>query len=144
MIREAGGIQRSRGHFMTTQHDRRQFWRASFHSGVQLVLHGEVTDADLYDISLKGALVNLPDGWPGKSGDHCQLRLKLASDATIGMSTTITHIAGRRVGLRCDSIDLDSVSHLRRLVELNAGDPALLDRELAALLHEGHERPEAD
>jgi len=30
-------------------------------------------------------------------------------------------------------IDLDSISHLRRLVELNLGDEALLERELAAL-----------
>jgi hypothetical protein len=55
---------------------------------------------------------------------------------TISMSTTVTHVAGRRVGLRCDNIDLDSVTHLRRLVELNAGDPNLLDRELSALIHE--------
>jgi hypothetical protein len=114
--------------------DRRQFWRAHFRSPIQLVLHGLVTEADLQDISLKGALVEVPEGWAGKLGDHCQLRLCLAADATINMSTTITHIDGRRVGFRCDTIDVDSVSHLRRLVELNAGDATLLDRELAALL----------
>lgn len=38
------------------------------------------------------------------------------------------------VGLRCSSLDLDSATHLRRLVELNLGDPALLERELATLL----------
>jgi hypothetical protein len=36
--------------------------------------------------------------------------------------------------LLCESIDLDSITHLRRLVELNAGDPALLERELTALV----------
>lgn len=121
---------------MTTQHDRRQFWRAHFHSPVQLTLHGQVTEAELCDISLKGALIEVPAGWTGNGGDHCQLRLALAADAAIGMSTTVTHVDDRRVGLRCDSIDLDSVTHLRRLVELNAGDPGLLDRELSALLHE--------
>jgi hypothetical protein len=123
---------------MTTQHDRRQFWRAAFHSAVQLSMHGRTSEADLYDISLKGALIKIPEGWTGSNGDHCQLRLTLAEDAAISMDTTVTHIDGHRVGLRCDSIDLDSVSHLRRLVELNAGDPALLDRELAALVHEAH------
>jgi hypothetical protein len=121
---------------MPSPQNRRQFWRAHFHSPVQLVLHGKVTEADLYDISLKGALVKVPDNWSGKSGDHCQLRLNLAASTIISMSATITHVAGRRVGFRCDSIDLDSVTHLRRLVELNAGDPGLLDRELAALIHE--------
>lgn len=121
---------------MSTQKNRRQFWRAHFHSPVQLAAHGQVTEADLYDISLKGALLKVPENWMGKNGDHCQLRLNLAANATISMSTTIAHIAGRRVGLHCDNIDLDSVTHLRRLVALNSGDPRILDRELAALLSE--------
>lgn len=121
---------------MATPSNRRQFWRAHFHSPVRLALNGQVSDADLYDISLKGALVKVVEGWPGCNGDHCQLRLVLGNAAIIGMSATITHIAGRRVGFRCDNIDVDSVTHLRRLVELNAGDPDLLDRELSALLHE--------
>ena len=47
---------------------------------------------------------------------------------------TVAHREGRRAGLACQSIDVDSVTHLRRLVELNAGDPDLLQRELSALL----------
>ncbi len=121
---------------MPTSQNRRQFWRAHFHSPVQLALHGHVSEADLYDISLKGALVKVPQDWAGKRDEHCQLRLALGTHAIISMNATITHVDGRRVGFRCDSIDLDSVTHLRRLVELNAGDPGLLDRELSALLHE--------
>jgi c-di-GMP-binding flagellar brake protein YcgR len=121
---------------MTIQKNRRQFWRAHFHSPVQLAAHGQVSEADLYDISLKGALLKVPDGWAGKLGDRCQLRLSLAANATISMSATIVHVAGRRVGLHCDNIDVDSVTHLRRLVALNSGDPKLLDRELASLLVE--------
>lgn len=121
---------------MTASKNRRQFWRAHFHSPVQLAAHGHVTEADLYDISLKGALVEAPEGWSGKIGDQCQLRLDLAADAKISMRARITHIAGRRVGLHCDDIDIDSVTHLRRLVALNSGDPQLLDRELSTLLGE--------
>ncbi len=99
-------------------------------------MHGHVTEADLYDISLKGALIKVPEDWQGKAGDTCQIRLSLGAEVTISMHGTITHIAGRRIGLHCDNIDIDSVTHLRRLVELNAGDPGLLDRELSALLHE--------
>lgn len=122
---------------MPIQKNRRHFWRAHFHSPVQLAAHGQVTEADLYDISLKGALLKVPEGWTGKCGDHCQMRLNLAADATISMGATIAHVAGRRVGLHCDSIDVDSVTHLRRLVALNSGDPRILDRELATLLTEG-------
>jgi hypothetical protein len=121
---------------MVKPQDRRQFWRAHFHSPVQLVLHGQAKAADLFDISLKGALVKGPENWAGRIGDRCQLRLNLGLQATISMSATVMHLAGRRIGLHCDNIDIDSVTHLRRLVELNAGDPGLLDRELTALLHE--------
>jgi len=33
----------------------------------------------------------------------------------------------------CQRIDMDSITHLRRLIELNAGDPGLLQREPAQL-----------
>lgn len=118
------------------EENRRQFWRAHFHSPVQLTLKGQQVEAALCDISLKGALVEVPAGWAGGHGDSCRLRLDLTTDATISMSATLAHVAGRRIGLHCDAIDIDSVTHLRRLVALNAGDPALLDRELAALLRE--------
>jgi hypothetical protein len=121
---------------MTALKNRRQFWRAHFHSPVQLASHGQVSEADLYDISLKGALLKVPEGWTGKTGDQCQLRLNLAANAKINMHASIAHIAGRRVGLHCDNIDVDSVTHLRRLVALNSGDPRILDRELSALLSE--------
>ncbi len=37
------------------------------------------------------------------------------------------------LGLRCEDIDVDSITCLRRLVELNLGEPELLERELSAL-----------
>jgi hypothetical protein len=52
------------------------------------------------------------------------------------MEGSIAHLEGTQVGLRCDSIDIDSLTHLRRLVELNVGDEAILQRELSALTAE--------
>ncbi|HXK57002.1 MAG TPA: PilZ domain-containing protein, partial [Gammaproteobacteria bacterium] len=37
------------------------------------------------------------------------------------------------LGLRCVSIDMESIGHLRRLVELNLGDAELLHRDLESL-----------
>ncbi len=114
--------------------ERRRFWRAAFHAEAQLIDASGVMPATLLDISLRGALLRLPSSWRGGKGDSCRLELKLADDAGVAMDATIVHVEPARVGLRCEAIDLDSVTHLRRLVELNAGDPALLDRELSALL----------
>ena len=43
-------------------------------------------------------------------------------------------LQGLHTGLLCKGIDLDSVTHLRRLIELQLGDPALLERDLAELI----------
>ena len=119
---------------MTQPNNRRHFWRAHFQSPVQLTVDGQHTAAELHDISLKGALVSLAGAWNGRQGDRCHLHLPLAQDIAIDMDATVAHVDGPRIGLHCDSIDLDSVTHLRRLVGLNSGDPDILDRELAALL----------
>ena len=121
---------------MTTQNERRQFWRAHFQSPVQLTVPGQAVKAELLDISLKGALVEVPAEWAGKLGDRCQLQLDLAAQEKINMDASVSHIDGRRAGLHCENIDLDSITHLRRLVALNSGNPDLLDRELAAMLHQ--------
>ena len=119
---------------MRTQHERRQFWRTVFHSSVRVTNHGGASYAQLVDISLRGALIEVAPDWAGKAGDECLLQLDLAVDMAISMWTHVTHVDDRHVGMHCTSIDLESITHLRRLVELNAGDSALLERELSALL----------
>lgn len=119
---------------MSNGADRRQFWRAAFHSAVQMVDASGSVPAELVDISLRGALIKVPPGWAGRIDNTCQIKLKLADDAVIIMRAVVAHIQGRRVGLRCENIDIDSITHLRRLVALNAGDAGLLEREFSALL----------
>ena len=116
--------------------ERRDFWRAPFHSLAQLTCPaGIMREGRLHDISLKGALLEMVDDWHGAPGDHCSLKLDLSPDVSIRMQTTVKHVEGRRMGLRCDEIDIDSITNLRRLVELNSDDPELLERELSALVH---------
>ena len=115
---------------------RRFFWRAAFHSAAKLVTPDGESRAELLDISLKGALLNMPQPWSGQRGIKCQLFLDLAGDAQIAMWCTAMHVEGSRVGLRCDNIDLDSITHLRRLVELNVGDHNILERDLASLIQD--------
>lgn len=50
------------------------------------------------------------------------------------MDATVAHVDGRHIGLHCDRIDLDSITHLRQLVEFNAGDRNVLERDLAKLM----------
>lgn len=87
------------------------------------------------DISLQGILIKTPLGWTGNVGDECTVTVALDRDVVITMQCKIAHIEQDYVGMHCEHIDIDSATHLRRLVELNLGDEELLNRELAALLH---------
>jgi hypothetical protein len=90
----------------------------------------------LVDISLKGALVEKPSPpWDTKIGEPCTLFVDLAEgDASIQMTGEVAHLAGGRLGVRCKEIDLESITNLRRLVELNLGDEDILNREISAMV----------
>lgn len=115
--------------------ERRHHSRITFHAPAQLVAPHSRFDVALLDISLKGALVRLPESAALDVDSECTLHIQLDTlgDA-IRMKTHVAHIEDRCAGLLCREIDLDSITHLRRLVELNLGNPALLERELSALI----------
>lgn len=117
--------------------ERRHYSRIAFHAPAQLILPDGSIDVVIVDLSLKGALVRLPADMQAQEGAPCTLRVRLDEMGdSIRMETKVTHAEGRYVGLSCHTIDLDSVTHLRRLVELNLGSEELLERELSALLAE--------
>jgi hypothetical protein len=119
---------------MNKNNNRRQFWRAAFDSTVRLTTDHGTVDAKLIDISLKGALLEVPGRWQGRKGDPCHVKLHLAEGVVIAMWGHVAHLDGQHIGIRGESIDIDSITHLRRLVELNSGDAALLEREFQLLL----------
>lgn len=117
--------------------NRRLFSRIAFHAPADLITGKGQEAAVVLDLSLKGALVRLAPGHKIAAGENCTLRVRLGDlDASIRMQGVITHGEGQYFGLACHDIDLDSATHLRRLVELNLGEPALLERELSALVAE--------
>lgn len=127
---------------MRDSSERRRFTRVSFdtHAQITQVNNSQVSDVTLLDLCLQGALVELPHKPPSLNTLECgdQIKLELFLDDTetiISMETEIVHIKGRNVGLRCRVLDLDSITHLRRLVELNLGDAELFQRELVMLGH---------
>ncbi len=118
--------------------DKRRFSRVPFQSKVRINNDGDTWVCQLIDISLKGILVTLPTDWTAKPGDLIRVEIVLdPDDAIINMESTVAHTENDHVGLTCQHIDIDSISHLRRLVELNVGDPEVLQRELSELINHG-------
>ncbi|MDX5364408.1 MAG: PilZ domain-containing protein [Pseudazoarcus pumilus] len=112
---------------------RRHFSRIAFEGEASFDCGGATRPCQLLDLSLKGALLKLADH-PDCAGQPCELRLDLGEDAVVSMRGHVAHCEGQRIGIFCEDIDLDSITHLRRLLELNLGDPALLERELATMI----------
>ncbi|MCC4115442.1 PilZ domain-containing protein [Aromatoleum toluclasticum] len=116
------------------QAQRRHFSRIRFNTGARLLAGDREYPCEVRDLSLKGALIrSASDLLPGP-GERCLLEIALDEEGTaIRMEGDVAHSENGCVGLACREIDLDSITHLRRLLELNLGDPGLLQRELGVL-----------
>jgi len=117
--------------------EKRRFNRIPFDAKA----HINTDDGDLFlncqvwDISLKGLLIEKPGQWQTKMHQACHVDLLLEEgEIIIHMIAMVAHIAEDSIGFECEQIDLDSITHLKRLVELNLGDDAILHRELSALI----------
>jgi hypothetical protein len=116
--------------------NKRRFSRIGFDTEVSLISDKGLWKSKLIDISLKGLLITVPKIWDADIGDHYITELFADNeDTVIRMEVSVTHIGERRVGFKCVYIDLDSISHLRRLLELNIGDTDIINRELSELGH---------
>jgi len=114
--------------------EKRRFSRVPFDADVVLSQGEKQWQTKLLDISLNGVLLEIPEEWEGGRGAHFSLELIFTdSGSLITGEVAITHEENNHVGFRMVNIDVESVAHLRRLMELNLGDPELMDRELAAL-----------
>lgn len=117
--------------------ERRAFSRIPFNGKVTMIQGQSQWTAELLDISLKGILVTHPKDWAPNTGEDFQLKLSLddSNQITIAMDASLVHNRNECLGFRCDHIDLESMTHLRRLLELNIGDEERINRELSALIY---------
>lgn len=113
--------------------EQRRFSRIKFVSASTLWLEGRELEVGLLDIALRGALVDASGVPPVAMGAACKLLLRLDDEQQIEMQGRVAHRNGERIGIECVGIDVDSLTTLRRMLELNLGDPALIDRELNQL-----------
>ncbi|MES2819458.1 MAG: PilZ domain-containing protein [Pseudomonadota bacterium] len=116
-----------------TDNERRRFQRIAFDAATEIAQGERRWTVELHDLSLKGLLVERPQDWNGDPDQPFMARVALGEDAQVNMEVALTRTQGELLGFVCRHIDIESISHLRRLIELNLGDESLLERELAAL-----------
>ncbi|MHA7880907.1 MAG: PilZ domain-containing protein [Saccharospirillum sp.] len=123
--------------------DMRRFQRIHFDARVELALGQQSLPGLLRDISLKGALIMLSDTSALLDvGETGLLTVRFdQGDVTLSMDVKVAFFDPTTLacGLSVIALDIESASHLRRLVELNLGEPLALQRELSNLVEAYHQ-----
>lgn len=117
---------------MSDNRNRRQFQRISFDAPVEISQGTLQCPSKVMDISLKGILVAAPT-LALDIGKPVSIRIQLSEHAQIVMTADW---AGKRDGCLAFNwiqVDIESMMHLRRLLELNTGDQSLIEREISRL-----------
>jgi hypothetical protein len=116
--------------------ERRRFHRIHFDAPATLSLESGQIQSLILDCSLHGVMVKRHPDWQPHQGEPVGLELRLTEEEgpAIQMQTEVMRIGADSVGLSCRHIDLESITRLRRLVELNLGDSSLLERDLEHLV----------
>lgn len=114
--------------------NRRQFTRILFSMPAELAIGQHLFSVNIQDISLNGALLSLDTKGLTLKRELGLLSFQLDnSEAKIIMNVAIVHQEKNEIGVQCHGIDIDSISLLRRLIELNLADDEQFHKELSQL-----------
>ncbi|MEY8204844.1 MAG: PilZ domain-containing protein [Bermanella sp.] len=115
---------------------RRSFQRIPFDADTRVGQGDKSWQVSLIDVSLNGILFKQPANWHIHPGLPLSICINLADNTRIHMEIQLIHSTKNQVGCQCLHIDLDSITLLKRLIELNLGSDEFVGRELSALLAE--------
>ena len=115
------------------QSERRSYNRIHFSAEILMQCGNEEWSCNLLDISLKGMLVEPPENLEIDISKPCGMALFLGDEISIHARVNIIRSEDGNWGLKWLQIDASSLQHLRRLIELNTNNPAMLMRELSEL-----------
>lgn len=92
----------------------------------------------IQDLSLHGLLLWAADEANFKSDQPLEIQFTLPdSDITLSLTAQLVRQNGNNLHLKIQHIDIESISHLKRLVELNVGNDELLHRDMRQLVNLG-------
>jgi len=113
---------------------KRKFSRTDFSIAGVVVSGDKEIPFNLENISLKGALIRLAEAESLFLGGEALLKIKLEhSDITLTVAAKLVHREGDYLGFRFKEIDIDSMIHLRRLMELNTANATRIKKEMGFL-----------
>ncbi|MCZ4295167.1 PilZ domain-containing protein [Vibrio sinaloensis] len=114
--------------------ERRRFSRIVYQAQAVLTQESVEVIALVSDLSLHGLLLTSEQSDLLDAGKQVDVEFSLpGSDVTIQLVGNIVGLNNNVIRLSIDHIDIESIGHLKRLVELNVGDDELLHRDIEHL-----------
>jgi len=114
----------------------RHFRRIPFEAEVTVTSCQDVWTGELLDVAMKGAMVGTGTSLPLSLGDNCRLSIFLpGAPISLDFETELVHSEEGCYGFKFVSENLETLTHLRKLIELNTGDAEATRSELSAWLN---------
>ncbi|MGD8112012.1 PilZ domain-containing protein [Vibrio sp. TRT 21S02] len=114
--------------------ERRRFSRIIYQAQATLQQNGTTISAEVNDLSLHGLLLKSEQADKLTPNQTVDVEFSLPdSDVVIQLVGNLISGSNGILRMSIDHIDINSIGHLKRLVELNVGDDSLLHRELEHL-----------
>lgn len=125
--------------------ERRQFSRVAYRAPAVISSKEATATCQVLDMSLHGVCTTPPSGAAMLViGDIAQICVDIPdSDVQLRMDVELVSLDNHHLRFRIDQIDLESITYLKRMIELNLGDEALLHREiqhLSYIVQEEHDQ----
>ena len=113
----------------------RRFRRIPFEAEVTLTVAQNIWSGELLDVAMKGAMVGTDTPLPLPLGSKCNLCISLpGAPISLDFQAELIYCEKSRYGFKFISEDLETLTHLRKLIELNTGDAEATRSELSAWL----------
>lgn len=119
--------------------EKRHYERVRFVERAHVNCGDTIYPCMIVDLSLKGSLLELDQQSipPLDTDQLCEISLHLAGNTIVlRFEAVATHSHLNTIGFQFKSMDTESMTHLRRLLELNTGDPEEIDREIHYMMEQ--------
>ena len=116
---------------------KRRFSRFEFGESCVVEYGSIAVGSRLRNISLRGALVELEKDIGCRPGDRCRILFHLGNpDFLMQFGGEVAHCDGNLSGIKFIEADLNTMFHLRNLLESITGNPAQLMKEVDLLFED--------
>lgn len=118
----------------------RRFTRIPINLDATIKYDGGSCEGTVANISLKGVLIETKQDYTDKKFEKCQVHIQLpVGDTEMIFDSKLVHVSSMAMGFEFISEDIDSFTHLRKLLEVHGLNLDSMTDEIMTLI-EAHQK----